>query len=79
LLRAGDEVRFEFRADWHSNGNVANARLHADILSLLVYRDGNLVADYELDHSICPDNLARMVRNVEPSKWWKEQAFGKVD
>jgi hypothetical protein len=74
LLRAGDEIGFEFRADSHSNGYVARARLHADVLALLMYREGKLVAEYELDHGISPDNSARMVKHVAPSKWWLDQA-----
>lgn len=79
LLRVGDEIGFEFRADSHANGYVARARLHADTLALLLFREGKLVAEFELDASTCEDNTARMVKNVPASKYWRKEAYGESE
>lgn len=63
-LRAGDEVQFIFAPDYHSTENLRNAGLHADVLLLVVRRDGRTVAEWELDHVTCPGNTARMCRGV---------------
>jgi hypothetical protein len=72
-LREGDEVTFEFYPDCHSNGYVAKAGLHADALFLRVTRGKNQFR-YELDQSICPDNSARMCRNVPSQDWYHQSA-----
>jgi hypothetical protein len=61
-LRAGDELTFEFCPDWHNNGWIANAGLHADVLELSVRRNGQLVVRWELEQNISPNNTARMCR-----------------
>jgi hypothetical protein len=67
LLRAGDGVIFEFCPDYHSNGYIAAAGLHADALTVKVYKGDKMVARYEIDQCCCPDNTARMCRGI-PSK-----------
>lgn len=68
-LRAGDEVEFQFRPDYHCNGYVAAAGLHADALMLIVRRNGARHAEFELAMGICPDNSARMCRGVPFSEY----------
>lgn len=65
-LRAGDELTFSFYPDCHSNGYVAAANLHADVLYLHVIRNGKRNT-WELIGSICPNNSARMCRGVPNS------------
>jgi hypothetical protein len=72
-LRADDEISFEFYPDGQSNGYTAKAQLHADVLYLIVRRnDGSKRYRWELDVSICPDNSARMCRDVPSSKDYAE-------
>jgi len=77
-LKEGDELTFSFYADAHSNGYIAKAGLHADVLNLLVRRplkDGkSRYYTWELNVSICPENSARMCRNVPVSRWYLEAA-----
>jgi|SRR5215467_2152467 len=78
-LRAGDAIAFDFQPDYHSNGYVARAGLHADVLLMYVYRGDEtmrkLHAVVELDHGIAPDgNSARMVRGVASSDWYHKSA-----
>ena len=63
-LKAGDEIRFTFWADGHSNGYIAAAGLHADVLYLNHYRNGKLLAKWEIATSVTPNNSARMVKGV---------------
>jgi hypothetical protein len=62
-LRVGDELTFSFYPDGHTNGYVAAAGLHADILYLHVRRNGKRQT-WEFTNSICPANSARMCRGV---------------
>lgn len=62
-LRAGDEIAFCFHPDYHTNGYVADAGLHADTLLLRVNR-ANKYFTYELATTICAANSARMCRGV---------------
>jgi len=71
-LRVGDELRFSFYPDGHSNGYVAAAGLHADVLYLHVRSNGKTVARWDIAHSICADNSARMCRGVPSSKSYYE-------
>jgi hypothetical protein len=65
-LREGDEIRFSFYPDCHSNGYVASAGLHADCLYLHVTRNGKR-RTWELASSITAANSARMCRGVPKS------------
>lgn len=73
-LRVGDEVTLAFHPDGHSNGYVAAAGLHADILYLIVRREGKMVAKWKLDVSICPDNSARMCHGVPTTDDYRRSA-----
>jgi hypothetical protein len=73
-LRVGDELTFSFYPDGHSNGYVAASGLHADILYLYVYREGKRRTTWELAHSICPSNSARMCRGVPNSDYYDRDA-----
>ena len=70
-LRAGDECNFRFWPDAHTNKYTANADLHGDVLYLDVRRDGKLHRTWEFEHSICPDNTARMCKGVGETQAWK--------
>lgn len=59
MLRVGDEIAFEFCPDHHTNQYMERADLHGDILRLVVTR-GKRRHYFEVDHSNCPDNTARM-------------------
>jgi hypothetical protein len=64
-LREGDEIAFCFSPDYHTNGYVADAGLHADALLLRIRRGPagkNLM--FELENKVCADNSARMVRGI---------------
>ena len=65
-LRIGDEVTFSFYPDAHSNGYVAMADLHADVLYMHVTRNDKRQT-WELDISITPSNSARMCKGVPNS------------
>jgi hypothetical protein len=74
-LKVGDEVRFTFWPDAHSNGYVAAAGLHADVLYMRVYRKGkSRPVKWEIYSSITPDNSARMVKGVPSSASYHEAA-----
>lgn len=73
-VRAGDELTFSFYPDGHTNGYVAMAGLHADLLYLYVRRDGKTIARWEVDHSVCPDNSARMIRGIPNSESYRNMA-----
>ncbi len=63
-LRTGDAIAFLFYPDAHTNGYLEDAGLHGDILYLNVFRKGKQCARFELAHSNCRDNSARMCRLV---------------
>lgn len=63
-LRAGDEVRFEFRADDHSSPMMRERGLHGDVLALMVRRGGKIAADFELQVHVSEPGSSRMVRGV---------------
>lgn len=73
-LRADDEIEFQFHPDYHTNGYVAMAGLHADSLVLTVRRDGKTIAHWEIATSICPVNSARMCRGVPNSETYNSDA-----
>lgn len=64
-LRVGDEIKFEFYPDMHTTGGLKDAGFHADVILLCVRRNGQTIAEWELDTVICPDNTARMCRNCK--------------
>ncbi|MGY3615693.1 hypothetical protein [Bradyrhizobium sp. USDA 10063] len=72
-LRAGDEITFSFYPDGHTNGYVAAAGLHADILYLHVRRNGKRQT-WEFDVSVCPSNSARMCRGVPNGDGYERMA-----
>jgi hypothetical protein len=72
-LRVGDEIKFSFYPDGHSNGYVAAAGLHADILYLHVIR-GTKRQTWEFTSSICAANSARMCRGVPKSRDYDQSA-----
>jgi hypothetical protein len=72
-LKAGDEIAFCFHPDYHTNGYVADAGLHADSLLLRVNRAGKYFT-YELENQVCPDNSARMIRGVPNDASYKRMA-----
>jgi hypothetical protein len=72
-LRAGDEIAFCFHPDYHTNGYVADAGLHADSLLLRVNRNGKYFT-YELENQVCPDNSARMIRGVPNDSSYQRMA-----
>lgn len=72
-LRVGDDVTFSFYPDCHTNGYVAAAGLHADVLYMYVIRNGKRHC-WELIHQISPANSARMCRGVPNSSDYDRQA-----
>ncbi len=72
-LRVGDEVTFSFYPDAHTNGYVAKAGLHADVLYLKVYRKGKRHT-FEVEHSISEPNSARMCRGVPNGESYERRA-----
>lgn len=73
-LRVGDQIEFNFYPDCHTNGYVAAAGLHADVLLLYVYRgEGNKQRrlEYEIDSGISPNNTARMIRGIPESNSYR--------
>lgn len=77
-MRAGDEVTFSFSPDYHSNGYVAAAGLHADVLTVAIRRNGKTIANYELDQSICANNSARMCRGFPTSESYNRAAADRL-
>jgi hypothetical protein len=73
-LRVDDEITFRFHPDAHTNGYVAAAGLHADVLYLNVRRDGKTIARWEIDCTICPPNSARMCCGVPNSESYDRDA-----
>jgi hypothetical protein len=73
-LRVGDELEFQFNPDYHCNGYVAAAGLHADSLILIVRRDGTRKHTWELAMQVCTDNSARMCRGVPNSDSYHQSA-----
>jgi hypothetical protein len=73
-LRAGDEIEFCFHPDYHCNGYVAAAGLHADSLILIVRRNGKRHAQWELASQVCADNSARMCRGAPNSESYHQSA-----
>lgn len=66
-LRAGDEIAFEFHPDMHTNGYVAAAGLHADVLLLMVDRGegkNRKRFTFEIDSQISPNHESRMIRGL---------------
>lgn len=60
-LRAGDQIHFEFYADYLTSEVMKKAGLHADVLRLHVRRGRRLFV-FEIDHVTAPDGAARMVQ-----------------
>ncbi len=73
-LREGDEIAFRFYPDGYTNGYLAMAGLHGDCLHLYVRRQAKTVAVWDIAHSICPTNTARMVRGVPDSDHYARDA-----
>jgi hypothetical protein len=77
LVRPGDRLTLVWRPDWLSNaysqkasydGSVGDCPsyhgLHVDTLYLQVIRKHTTAYMFLIDVSVCPDNSARMIRNV---------------
>lgn len=81
LLRVGDAVEFQFYPNAHSNGYLARARLHGDVLQLRVKRAGKKarMLEFELENSVCPENLARMCRGYPYSDYMAKDAATGID
>jgi hypothetical protein len=63
LLRVGDSLKIEFRADHGTNGNLKDANLHADELYLRVERGEGANRKrlyFFLESQVSPSNSARM-------------------
>lgn len=73
-LREGDEITFKFAPDYHTNGYISAAGLHADTLCLDVRRKGKTIARWELQSCVCPDNSARMCRGIPNSEHYESDA-----
>lgn len=73
-LRAEDEIAFEFCPDYHTNGYIALAGLHADVCYLKVRRNGKTVAEWALETTICPNNTARMCRGFPDTENYRNMA-----
>jgi hypothetical protein len=73
-LREGDEITFRFVADYHTNGYIAAAGLHADALCMDVRRQGKTIARWELETSTCPDNSSRMCKGIPDSDSYQSTA-----
>jgi hypothetical protein len=72
MLRPGDELELNWKEDACCNGYMKESSgsasdsgpfevLHGDVLELRVKR-GKRELTFYVDHSICPDNTARMIR-----------------
>lgn len=72
-LRVGDEISFQFYPDAHSNIAMARLRLHGDVLKLIVKRNGFSFAEFDLQTSVCPENSARMCKNVASCDWYNRE------
>ena len=72
-LKEGDEITFVFSPDYHCNGYVAAAGLHADALLLNVTRNGKRQT-WELATQVCENNSARMCRGVPNSDDYNRSA-----
>lgn len=71
MLRAGDQIEFRFMPDEHTNGYVAAAGLHADVLLLCVVR-GKQRLTFEIESCVSPNNQARMIRGIPDSRSYRE-------
>lgn len=78
FLKVGDRIRIEWYRDAWTNqymqhsANKVNSddcspfeALHGDAVYIVIYRGENTRYRFHLDHSICADNSARMIRDVE--------------
>ena len=74
LVGVGDAIAWEFAPDAGSNGYAAAADLHIDELILRVRRGDKAVASWIMETCCCPNNSARMVKNVENSEGYKRDA-----
>ena len=72
-LRAGDEIAFCFHPDYHTNGYVADAGLHADTLLLRINRNGKYIT-FELENAVCANNSARMCNGVPSDASYQRMA-----
>lgn len=68
LLKVGDVLTLEWSRDAASHETMRQLGLHGDRLRLLVIR-GKARMWFELATSICPDNTARMIRDVRPREY----------
>jgi hypothetical protein len=68
LLKVGDVLTLEWSRDAASHETMRKLGLHGDRLRLLVVR-GKARLWFELATSICPDNTARMIRDVRPVEY----------
>lgn len=73
-LRVGDAIAWEFAPDAGSNGYAAMHDLHIDELILRVRRNGQPHASWTMAACCCPNNSARMVKNVPDSEAYKRDA-----
>jgi len=68
LLRVGDKLTLHWRRDSWRTSNLDAADLHGDDLQLIVDRSKNARVTarmvFNVRTSICPDNTARMIRDV---------------
>lgn len=62
-LRAGDQVRFNWYPDAHTNENLRGVGFHADVLYVDIIR-GKTSARYVAGTSVGPDDSARMCRGA---------------
>ena len=68
-LRVGDEIALTFHPDYHTNGHLARAGIHADCLVLTIYRPSKTL-QFILDSQIVPDGgMFRMVRGARFPGW----------
>lgn len=69
LLRAGDDITFDWAARMLNNQYMDRAKLFGDSLTMRVVR-GKRTMVFSVGESICPDNSARMLRRGR----WNERA-----
>ena len=62
LLRAGDEITLHFLGDAHTNEALRKVGMHGDVVRLNVHRADGAVLTFDVAHSTCADNSARMVQ-----------------
>lgn len=67
LLKPGDTLTLSWRRGAWNSEVVRQAGLHGDVLYLQIHR-GKHTLTFFVDHSMGPDNTARMIRNVRPKK-----------